>query len=276
MDEFRGRSARKEASHDISSMNLAAYRAGPVIRDYKSSTDLQPAERAILASLRSEFRNTRILDIGVGSGRTTPHLLDISEHYIGIDYSPEMIKACKERYPSVQFEVRDARSMSDIADDAFDLIFFSFNGIDYVNHSDRISILTEIARVLSRSGAFVFSSHNRNAKIRRPWDLNNLRRNPGRSPISVPTSVLRYGIGVVRHSMRARFEIQTSEYAIINDPGNGYRLLTYYIGIRQQLQQLERAGFGNIRAFNRHGEQIQENEYDQCTDGWIYYLCHAR
>ncbi|WP_201864494.1 class I SAM-dependent methyltransferase [Microvirga soli] len=276
MNALKGSSARKEAPHDISGTNFAAYRAGSVVLDYKNSTDLQPAERAILTSLQSKFRNKRILDIGVGSGRTTSHLLDISKNYIGIDYSPEMIKVCKERYPSVDFEVRDARSLSDIADDSFDLILFSFNGIDYVSHSDRMLILAEIARVLSKSGAFIFSSHNRNAKVRKPWDLSNLRRNPSGGPIFVPTSVLRYGIGIMRHSMRAKFETQTDEYAIINDPGNGYRLLTYYIGIRQQLQQLECAGFGDIQAFNRQGKQMQENEYNCCADGWIYYRCYAR
>src|SRR5690606_12109488 len=107
-----------------------------------------------------EMAGKRILDIGVGGGRTTPYLLDVSRDYIGVDYAPKMIKKCRAQYPSVTFEVCDARDLSHFGPASFDLIFFSFNGIDYVDHADRIKILCEVRRVLTDQGAFVFSAHN--------------------------------------------------------------------------------------------------------------------
>ena len=59
-----------------------------------------------------EFADKRILDLGVGAGRTTPYLLEISKNYIGIDFSPAMIAACQARYPTVEFAVGDARDLS--------------------------------------------------------------------------------------------------------------------------------------------------------------------
>ena len=269
-------SAPKSTAHDISKTNLAAYRARTVITDYKNSTHLQPAENTIFTLLQSEFQGKTLLDIGVGSGRTTPHMLRISDQYLGIDYSPEMIEACRERFPSVRFEVRDARRMSDIEDKSFDLILFSFNGIDYVNHSDRIQIINDVARLLSKNGVFIFSTHNRNTKVRKPWDLHHLQSGSDRNPIGVVKSTLRYGVGIVRHLMRAGYEVHTDEFAILNDPGNGHRLLTYYIGIAQQLTQLKNAGFHDVKVFDRHGLLLGEGDYKSCTDGWIYYLCRAK
>jgi 2-polyprenyl-3-methyl-5-hydroxy-6-metoxy-1,4-benzoquinol methylase len=116
MNVYRSASGRSGTLHDISSTNLAAYRARTVVTDYQNSTKFQPAEEAIFTLDQSEFQGTRLLDIGVGSGRTTPHMLRISENYTGIDYSPELIKACREQFPSIRFEVRDARRMSDFQD----------------------------------------------------------------------------------------------------------------------------------------------------------------
>jgi ubiquinone/menaquinone biosynthesis C-methylase UbiE len=40
----------------------------------------------------------KMLDIGVGRGRTTMHFAQAAEEYWAIDYSEEMIAACRERF----------------------------------------------------------------------------------------------------------------------------------------------------------------------------------
>jgi ubiquinone/menaquinone biosynthesis C-methylase UbiE len=57
-------------------------------------------------------------------------------------------------------DLSDARSMIQFADNSFDFILFSFNGIDCVPHSDRLQILQEICRVGKPGCHFFFSSHN--------------------------------------------------------------------------------------------------------------------
>lgn len=49
----------------------------------------------------------------------------------------------------------DARDLSTFSDQSFDLVWFSFNGIDYVNHIDRLTILQEIYRV-TKPGAILY------------------------------------------------------------------------------------------------------------------------
>jgi SAM-dependent methyltransferase len=156
---------------------------------------LQPPEAQILLKLRPTIEGKRILDVGVGGGRTTPYLLEISNNYIGIDYSVKMIDQCRKRYPGVDFRNCDVRDLSQFPGGSFDLVFFSFNGIDMIDHSERIKVLSEIRHLLSDSGIFVFSSHNRAAPVKRAWSLDHLpfRINPLREPRRFAMQILRYG-----------------------------------------------------------------------------------
>ena len=46
-------------------------------------------------------------------------------------------------------------------DAAFDIVAFSYNGLDAVGFEDRHVVLDEVARVLAPGGVFAFSSLNR-------------------------------------------------------------------------------------------------------------------
>jgi len=49
-----------------------------------------------------------IMDLGVGGGRTTPYLSSIASCYVGADYSEEMIRVCRSKFPHLRFNVADA------------------------------------------------------------------------------------------------------------------------------------------------------------------------
>ena len=126
------------------SENQMTYQTAKIVKYYEQIKDLQPAEQMILDRLSSYLPTMKMLDIGVGAGRTTQYFCDRTAHYIGIDYSPEMIYACKQRFLETakrQFQVCDARDMNCFADHQFDFVLFSFNGIDYVDHDDRQNIV---------------------------------------------------------------------------------------------------------------------------------------
>ena len=83
--------------------NLRHYENAEVVNLYRVDGGLQIPENAILNKIKAEFLGKRILDIGVGAGRTTPALLEISNDYVGIDAACSMISACRAKFPAVSF-----------------------------------------------------------------------------------------------------------------------------------------------------------------------------
>jgi ubiquinone/menaquinone biosynthesis C-methylase UbiE len=89
-------------------------------------TDLFKPEKAILDHIENDFKNKAILDIGIGTGRTTRHLLNISKNYIGIDYSHTMVCVARHAFPGVRLLHMDARDLSEFANGQFDLIWHAW------------------------------------------------------------------------------------------------------------------------------------------------------
>ena len=58
-------------------------------------------------------RGMKILDVGVGGGRTTRYLAALASHYVGIDYAPAMISACREKFPDLEFCVGHADDLKE-------------------------------------------------------------------------------------------------------------------------------------------------------------------
>ncbi len=141
---------------DIALLNRRSWRNFLTVRDYQQVVDLQVSEKVVLDRLQSEIAGKRILDIGVGAGRTTGHLLGISQDYVGLDYSARMIRKCQTKYPFATFVSGDARDLSRFGAGSFDFVMFSYNGIDYMGHTDRLTTFSQIRRILAPGGIFVF------------------------------------------------------------------------------------------------------------------------
>src|SRR5664279_1295109 len=125
---------------------------------------LVAAETRALESVLDRVRGKRILDLGIGAGRTIAPLRAVSPDYIGVDYAPEMVEHCRRRFPGVDVRLGDARSLSQFANASFDLIVFSCNGICMVDHDGRMAILREVRRLLAPDGVFIFSTRNRDSR----------------------------------------------------------------------------------------------------------------
>ena len=181
----------------VNDPNRDVYSSQNVVRHYAQLKLLQPAEQAVLTRLNPQLAQMKMLDIGVGGGRTTHHFHQRVGDYVGIDYAAEMIAACRQRFadgsPPLALEVGDARDMGDFPDQSFDLILFSFNGIDYISHADRLRVLKEIHRVGKPGGYFCFSSHNLQG-IERAFDWRSqLQLNPLQTYVDlIMCGLLRY------------------------------------------------------------------------------------
>lgn len=149
-----------------------------IVEFYETFVDgLLPAEEHVFSQAIPV--GARVLDLGVGAGRTAPYLADRASSYVGLDYSPAMIAACRRRFPAAgaetDFVEGDAADLARFPDGSFDAVVFSFNGIDCLHPDDaRHRCLREIERVLRPGGVAVISEHNPRALIVRPKPLRGV------------------------------------------------------------------------------------------------------
>jgi SAM-dependent methyltransferase len=130
-----------------------------IVADYSRREGLTPAEWKVV--IRWIPYHVRLLDLGVGVGRTTGILQRRVAHYVGIDYAEPMIQAARERYPSADLRVADAADLSAWEDGSFDVLLFSYNGIDSLHpEGKRIRFLEESRRVLVSDGLLILSTHD--------------------------------------------------------------------------------------------------------------------
>jgi SAM-dependent methyltransferase len=235
----------KNATQALDS-NRTVYEQRSIVLQYVADTHLTPAETQLLAKFSDDIAGKRVLDLGVGGGRTTSYLAERCAFYVGVDSSEAMVRACRERYPHLDFRPGDARNLSQFNDGEFDFILFSFNGIDYVGHDDRARILREVARVLRPGGVLVFSSHNlasapSGTLLHRVFDVS-ISANPIRSA----KSIARAAINLVNYLRNAPGQQRTADYAILVDPAHGFVLRTYYVTSEEQQRQIEAAGFSPL------------------------------
>jgi SAM-dependent methyltransferase len=131
-----------------------------------------PGEQAAIAGVASEVRGDLILDLGVGAGRTVPLLRLLSDRYIAIDYTPDMVEACRRRHPDVDVRLGDARDLAGIDDASVGLVVFSYNGLDAIARPERAQALREMARVLRPGGVLQFSTLNKDGPCYRSTPLH--------------------------------------------------------------------------------------------------------
>jgi ubiquinone/menaquinone biosynthesis C-methylase UbiE len=248
----------------IADVNRASFSLQDVTSYYSKQHGLDAAENAIFRKILDQnARIDHLLDLGVGAGRTTEILRGFTRNYYGVDFSPEMIDQCRKRFPDLHFLVGDARDLSVFTSDSFDVVLFSFNGIDYVDHAGRIRVLAEVYRVLRPGGFFIVSSHNRDAEIPPLW-----RSRPIWFAMCMPLLALSY-----RNHLRLRHhEVVDRDYEIRNDSGSGWRMMTYYIDMVKQVEQLTTIGFRDIEVFDLKGKKLDIGPIDR-KNAWLTYLC---
>lgn len=262
--------------HDYATLNQGCYRDVAIVRSYEAMDQLFPAEAVLLKELRGRVTHG-ILDVGVGTGRTTPFLRELSPNYLGIDYSEPMIRAAQARHPGVCYQVCDMRELRGaVAGRTFDLIMIAFNGLDYVSPEERMSVLRGVFDLLSERGQLLFSSHHLNA-ARDPELFRS-------APVAWTPNPLRLGVrGAralwhnscrLRHYVTRRRQRSTGQgYAVLNDEAHDYRLMTYYVEPAHQACQLREIGFQGrltmLHPFHPHARDLDEAP-------WLYYAVGKR
>jgi SAM-dependent methyltransferase len=240
--------------------HVVTYYNDPNVAEYwKNQDKLGRVEAVLLARVKEELQDQPILDIGIGGGRTTPYLRQISKVYTGIDFSEAMIQAAGPRFPAVDFFTCDARDLSRFQNGQFAAVFFFGPGIDYVSGADRLLILKEISRVLRARGIFILTGHNLEAHF-----LSALAyrfRFCSNQRIFVADNLLRLRTWI-SHCKGALWSIiHYKGYAVFMDYNAcGAVLLTYYMRRSAQIRQLIENGFSEVEAIDEDGNIINDDK----------------
>jgi ubiquinone/menaquinone biosynthesis C-methylase UbiE len=255
--------------------NKVVYESEDVVKVYASQCELKKPEETILNEIRHQLPNMRMLDIGVGGGRTTIHFAHLAKEYTGIDYSHEMVKICCQRFKeapkNISFVTVDARNLESFRDSQFDFVLFSFNGIDYVNHEDRMRIFEEIHRVLKKGGYFCFSTHNLNYASTQC--SIHLTRHPTRLAKEVTRLILMRLIN--RKVWRTLRKTEKNQLHLnIKTGAHDFRLATYFITPKEQLKQLGYNKFNTVKTYSMYdGEEMEAPT--NALDPELYFFATA-
>ena len=249
-------------------INKRCYEKKRTVLEY-ALTALQIAEVMIFIKYREYIADKHVLDIGCGAGRTTLPLARLSKHYIGMDFSLDMIALCKEKFAiaNTTFLHHDARNMKIFEDDTFDFVLFSYNGLDSMGNNNRLKSLKEIHRILKKDGVFVFSSHNRNYRLENSFPSMSFTP----CPYVQAKLFVKYFRSVINFLKNKKREQFNETYAIINDKAHSYALLTYYIDKNNQLLQNKGIGLETVEMYDIFGNTLHPGDSDNHS-AWIYYV----
>jgi len=216
--------------------NVDLWRRGSWVAAY-DNVRLSAAERAQLRDHRVEL-SSRVLEIGPGAGRLTAQLAESAATLTAFEISPAMAEACRQRVPSADVQVRDMRDLDDIGDASLDAVVAGCNVIDVLEHEQRLAFLRQTRAKLAPGGVLLFCTHNRDHRVRRPWQPPAWRR-----PSVVAATLAGLPANLSHHRRMRRHETERADYALRNDEAHGFTLIHYYIGADAQRRQLETCGF---------------------------------
>lgn len=217
---------------DSVAANLEVFESDDRVHAYDATGGLTPAE-AVLVERWIE-PGARVLDLGMGTGRTYPALAALGGSYVGIDYAAAMVAAASAEYPDGDFRVGDASDLSAFGDASFDAVVFSYNGLDYLQPFElRERTLAEVMRVLRPGGVFLMSTHNPRAVVRLPPRAS--------APAGVPRAVAIGAIGTAR-AVRALAPSMAFRTGAGYERDRIQQLMTYFATPRRLVEELERSG----------------------------------
>ena len=250
--------------------NLDVYVRPKIAQWYATQSELMKGEITAFDIARPVWEGGRVLDMGVGGGRTTETLAKSAAAYVGVDYSQAMVDVASARYPAQDFRQADARDLSAFADESFDFVLFSYNGLDCVGHADRLQVLAEVHRVVRPGGVFMFSSHNIDWVYRRRILGDIFRVERGETPVAMVKNLLKPALRIRNYLRALTLTESTADYLIQPDPGNQFATPHYNTSIGVVRRQLADAQFTLTHAINDSGAPVAGDH--ETASSTLHYL----
>lgn len=238
--------------------------------------ELYPAEHIVIGKFEKEWSTFKMLDIGIGAGRTTHHFAPITKHYTGVDYAEGMLKHCKNIIPKNHNTTLlhcDARDLSKFYEETFDFVMFSMGGIDSVGYDERLKILSEIKKVLAKDGYFFFATHSTRA-------FRNSRAYPRFKWHSLSKSLYHlYRYMRFNKKMKLLYsdddvnEIHKCDWKILKTGDHDFKVDVFHINPVVQINQLNDIGF-HVESIYGLGGGLVDPETTQAN--MLCYLCKLK
>jgi SAM-dependent methyltransferase len=244
---------------------------------------VDPGERAAISMIADQgIRDHRILDVGVGGGRTTWLLRLISFDYVGVEYAPALVDIAQHNHPSDDIRLGDARDLKEFADGYFSLVVFSFNGLDTIPPSDRLRVFHEFHRVLAPGGWLLFSGLNKDGRAFRetPWAIGapdaNLAAKPRAYRMLRFIGLLPFKAQHYAHSYRNWWELRnyTQDYVdwgVSTLKAHDFGLVVFFSTLDHQRAELERAGFTLEQIWANDGQFVDSNSQSRAL--YHHFVC---
>ena len=249
--------------------NIDIYQKEDVVNIYSRKTFLLEPEKKILSIIKDDIKNAKVLDIGVGGGRTTLYFSKKAKRYVGIDYSSKMIDICNEKYgtyDTISFKVLAARNLDSLEKKYFDIILFSYNGLDCIDIKHRKNVLEGITKLLKDGGKFIFSMHNIN-HIKFMYNLYS-----GYSPKIHIKRFFRIIRLLMHNGFPAKYE--KMDYTQFTDSAHNFRNTHTYSSLPAEINTLKHLGYSSIRAFScNNGDEMMLKSLKSYTEPWVYFYC---
>ena len=231
-------------------------------REFRADTRWIPtgprkSERVTLAKYRAGLRG-RVLELGMGGGRITDHLITIAESLHRVDIAPNMVAYCQQRFPQATFTQEDFRRLSTWPAACWDAVYGGCNTFDVLAIEERDALISDVARLLRPEGLFIFSSHNYGslALVKKPW-LHIASLNPRRSLRGGSSGGLRAAFNYRRLAALQRVE---EDYAVVVDDALDFSLLQIYIARDAQERQLAKHGLQLLECIDEDARVVAAGE----------------
>jgi SAM-dependent methyltransferase len=133
----------------------------PVIYAHRTVEAAAPEARFAIERSRLTPRD-HVLDLCCGNGRHMVHLLSVTPHVVGLDYSPHLLDHARKMIgPQGELVRADMRAIPFV--DTFDVVVNFFTSFGYFfSPEENAAVVTGIARALKPGGRFFLDYINKN------------------------------------------------------------------------------------------------------------------
>lgn len=267
----------EETSTNIDHSNADTYSSDRFVGDYDAYQGWNDkGEMRVLLSIAPEVRGKAVLDVGVGTGRTTSLLRLLTDDYVGIDYVPNMVEQARAAFPGNDLRVGDVLDLKEFDAGSKTLVLFSYNGLDSLDHDSRPAALANMARVTAPDGFLVYSTLNLDSPHprRTPWT-------PPQRPVEKGTEgillwcfrLFRLTVQLPLHMwIRSRTrKLSRRGDGWANEPaaGSGWRLILHFTTLARAKQEVAAAGLRLERIITVDGLDVTDCD---STDALYFYV----